>query len=81
MLAKGEYPNVGKLILQIKEAENFSERKWTMLRSFKDIVFKYQKINSGRKLFMKSSDIIAVRTVFLRIMEIRQAGTRYLDET
>lgn len=85
MYARGEYPTAEKLVSHMKEAENFNGSKWTMLRILKDMGFRYQKTNDGRKLLLERSDIVAARTVFLRTMQqIRQAGTSriyYLDET
>ena len=54
------------------------------LMIFKDMSFKYQKMNDARKLLMERSDIVATRTVFLRTMdEISHAVTSqiyYVDE-
>lgn len=85
MYAKGEYPTATKLVIRMKEAENFNGSKSTMLRILRGLGFKYRRTNDGRKLLMERSDIVAARTVFLRVMhDIRQAGTSriyYLDET
>ena len=77
MYAKSEYPTADKLVSKMKEAENCRGTGGrAILRIMKDMSFKYQKANEGKKLLIERSDIVAAKTVFLRTMhEIRKSGT------
>ena len=73
-ITEKEVPTVSKLLPVIKEKINFAWGRETLRKILHEIGFTWEKTQNKRKILMERSDIVLLRTKFLR--SIRQ----YRDE-